>query len=307
MRIGNGKTGNGVTRASCRAGRECGVALLIVLWASVLLSAIVATYALLMHTEQREAASYALRVQSTALAEAGIHRAIHGLLEAPPESGWRLDGEMRSFELSTGTVQVRVFAETGRIDLNRAPVTLLEGLARVGGAEHPAKVAARIMDWRDKDAEPRDQGAEDAQYRQAGFTVGAADRPFRSTAELHQILDLSPSVAVAMGRLSTVYNRSGRVDPTVASPAVLGALPNMSEDAIQRHLDNREIAQLANGTNSRSLRASARMLAPKGFFAIEARGVTAAGSSATSGVTVLLTRVPARPFVVLVAKQDFAW
>ncbi|NKC15766.1 MAG: hypothetical protein GKR94_27270 [Gammaproteobacteria bacterium] len=284
-----------------------GIALVIVLWATALLTGIATTYALMMRTEGESSSSFARRVEALALAEAGIHRAIYNLLEAPDEeSTWAVNGTPLQIELDGGNVDVRIFAEAGRIDLNRAPIALLTGLAEVAGASDPKAVGAAIVDWRDKDSKVTEAGAEDADYAAAGRPYGAADRPFYSTSELHQLIGVTRPVAAAMQRHSTIFNRSSKVDVTTASSAVLKALPSVDVEQVEQFLRTRAI-QLLGPAAASFLRIGTRTFQHRGFFTIEARGITHAGTSATAGVLILLTRSPREPYAVMSATQDFAW
>jgi general secretion pathway protein K len=278
-------------------GRQRGIALISVLWAVVLLSALAASLLVASRTELRLGRNAAGQAQARALAEAGVNRAILGLLERQPDQRWRGDGTLYHLSLPGGAVRIVIQDEAGRIDLNKAGVGLLRPLLRTAGLDEAEAeaLADAIRDWRDPDQLRRLHGAEDDDYRAAGYTYGAADRPFAAVEELQQVIGMSSALYRRIAPAVTVFSGQGNVDATVAPRAVLAALPNMTEAEID--------AVMA----ARAGRTAPAPFRPGGaVFTVyaEARGEN--GSVYLREAIVRITRDPARPYLIHGWKQGDA-
>src|SRR5688572_25743651 len=69
-----------------------GLALLAVLWLVTLLSVVAASFSATSRTETQLARNAVEKAKAEALADAGIYRALLGLLEPDPDRRWRTDG-----------------------------------------------------------------------------------------------------------------------------------------------------------------------------------------------------------------------
>jgi general secretion pathway protein K len=216
-------------------GSNRGIALISVLWITGLLAVMAASFASSTRTQTRLALNQEENAKAEALADAGVHRAILGLLEPDPESGWRVDRNVHAFSLGDGEVQVRIEDEDGKIDLNAAPLELLAGLFVALGLPEEAALtmADRIGDFRDEDDEPEPLGAEDQAYFDAGLAQGAADRPFATESELLGVLGMTRELYEEARPNLTVYSGGEGVDPLHAPLPVLQALPGMTPELIE--------------------------------------------------------------------------
>ena len=216
-----------------RANR--GIALISVLWITGLLAVMAASFASSTRTETRLAHNQEENAKAEALADAGVHRAVFGLLDADPATAWRAGGSGYAFSLGEGDVQVWVEDEDGKIDLNAAPLQLMAGLfVALGLAEEDARrMADRVGDFRDEDSEPEPLGAEDAAYFDAGLRQGAADRPFAEESELLRVLGMTQSLYQQVRPYVTVYSGSEGIDVTRAPRPVIEALPGITPPVVE--------------------------------------------------------------------------
>ena len=148
---------------------------------------------------------------------------------------WRTDGTFYGWRFGGGAARISIQDEAGKIDLNRAPDELIQGLFVAIGveeAEAQARTAA-ITDFRDPDDLTHVGGAEDEDYRAAGLAYGPKNAPFEAVAELQQVLGMSREVYARAAPALTVHSRSKGVDVTKAPPDVLRALPGVDPAAIQ--------------------------------------------------------------------------
>jgi general secretion pathway protein K len=221
------------------AGSNRGIALISVLWITGLLAVMAASFASSTRTETRLARNQEENAKAEALADAGVHRAVFGLLDSDPATAWRAGGNAYAFSLGEGDVQVWVEDEDGKIDLNGAPLQLLAGLfVTLGLPEEDAQLMAdRIGDFRDEDSEPEPLGAEDDAYVDAGLAQGAADRPFAMESELLRVLGMTQSLYERVRPYVTVYSGAEGVDVTRAPRPVLEALPGITPSAVEALLN----------------------------------------------------------------------
>ncbi len=153
------------------------------------------------------------------------------------------------------TVSLMVREETGRVDLNRAtPEFLTNVFMQVGvGTENARMFAARVVDWRDADDKVSPNGgAERGNYRSAGRTDGPRNGKFLHVAELALVLGIPPRIAAAVAPYVTVASGKDKVNPMIADPPVLAAIPGMTQQRVAEILDLRR----RPGANFKSLQPS---------------------------------------------------
>lgn len=139
-------------------------------------------------------------------------------------------------------VGITVKEETARIDINRAGPELLANIfTQVGVPREAAQMyAARIVDWRDPDDKVTGSGgAERGNYRAAGRTDGPRNGKFLHVAELALVLGLPSQVAAAVAPYVTVASNREKINPMVADPPVLAAIPGMTQPRLAEILDLR--------------------------------------------------------------------
>lgn len=129
--------------------RESGFALLIVLWAMVLLALLGTQLLAAGRTEIRIAANLRGAAQAEALADGATQRAIWFLLADPPR-GWRPGDAPHEVALAGGRARIELHDEADRISLNSASPSLMQALLTVLGVEERrARGLAMAIDaWR---------------------------------------------------------------------------------------------------------------------------------------------------------------
>lgn len=138
-------------------------------------------------------------------------------------------------------VAVTLTDETARIDLNFASSELLAGLFRQIGVPNDQAIAyaARVVDWRDEDDQVQKGGAERAAYRALGRVDGPRNGSFLHPAELALVLGIPTSVAAAAAPYITVASGHETINPMLADPPVLLALPGISAKGVRDFLVQR--------------------------------------------------------------------
>ena len=304
-----------MSRRPRRAGGHRGFALVIVLWAGVLLSVIAASFAFSMRVETRLAGNLVERARAEAIADAGIRRGILALLESPAERRWIADGREHALPLGGGTMRIRLVSENGKIDLNGAPEALIHGLADalvrdgvLADAREASTIAGAILDWRDPDRRVRPGGAEDRDYAAAGRPYGSRDGAFLSVAELSQVLGVEPEVYARLAPMVTVHSWAPQVDPTTASRRVLLAIPGLDADAVDRFVDARDAFRAAAPGAGSGGRLPIELLSPGArylsradsrVYTVESTGELPGGARAGRRAVIQLTGDARKPFIIM--------
>jgi general secretion pathway protein K len=198
-----------------------------VLWLLVLMTGLIAVFALTARTEGLQGRFLARSTAARLGAEAGIEVAALHLQGVEPAARWVPDGRPNAFGFEGQQVQVRVQDESAKIDLNVSAPDLLAGLLIAVGVdqERARQLGGAVLDWRDTDdLLNAEGGAEDPQYESANLPYGAKDRPFETVSELRQVLGFDQALYEKLLPHLTVFSGQARPSQTFASETVLKAL-----------------------------------------------------------------------------------
>lgn len=225
---------------SGRPGQR-GIALIAVLWGIAILSIIAAAFLSETRSQGTIARNLLENAKAQALADAGVYRAIAGILSIDPSIAWRADGTVYPLTLGEGSVVITIEDEGGKVDLNRAQDRLLAGLFEVLGVqeEQSAPLIDAIRDFADRDDNLRPAGAEDGDYAAAGLVWGAKDAPFESVEELQQVFGVSRPLYDRLAPFLTVHSGRAQINPVVAPREVLLAMPGLGEEQVDALLARR--------------------------------------------------------------------
>lgn len=200
--------------------RQGGFALLLVLWALVLITLLATQVGAAGCSE----ATLALNLRRAAAVQAATDGAIEAtafhLLDAPA-ARWAADGTPHELRLPGAAVTLRVTDEAGKVDPNTASPALMAALLRGVGAS-PAQAAAlagRIGQWIFPTGDTGPDAPQNAPYRAAGLAYGPPGAPFESVDELGEVLGMTPALLAALRPHVTVYAQ-GNLDPAFADPVV---------------------------------------------------------------------------------------
>ncbi|MGZ8187677.1 MAG: general secretion pathway protein GspK [Methylosarcina sp.] len=221
--------------------RQQGFALVLVLWTMSLLMIMAASFTLTMNREAAITIGIKHNAQAVAAAESGIALAEMMLLNPDQNKRWRTDGSIYQIQFMDTLVRIRMFAETGKIDINKADQNQLQSLmahAHVETEEQTALVSA-IMDWRDPDDLINVEGAEKEEYEDAKLKYQPRNKPFRSVEELQMVLGMNESILKWIEPIITVYSGSDQVDLSQASKEVLLTIPGLDAELIDQYIELR--------------------------------------------------------------------
>lgn len=282
-------------------GGRRGIALIAVLWALVLLALVAASFTRTTRTEINLVRNLVDNMQAEALADAGVHLAVEGLMRPETEDGWRADGTVREVQLDGGELRVAVRDEGGKIDLNVAPAALIAALFQAVGEapERSAALADAVADFRDRDHLRRLNGAEDDDYAAAGLPVDAKDGPFAAIEELQQVFGIDRALYDRVRAAVTVHSRQRKPQAATAPPAVQAALSG--DTIVPENGDEAEAEPPAPAPPNTLGQAGARSRIR--VYGIHAEARLASGALFTREAVVRLAAKPEQPFAILVWRR----
>lgn len=153
--------------------------------------------------------------QARAAADAGVYRALFGLLTGDAERSWPHGGELAyQVQLGEAHVDVRISDEDGKIDLNAASPPLLAGLLQQAGlgGQDATRLAERIAG---------SQAAGNGQSRSG----------FQQLDELRKIPGMSEPLFRRLRPNLTIYSGANGVAPERASSTALHAAVHAASDS----------------------------------------------------------------------------
>jgi general secretion pathway protein K len=221
-----------------RAGfaRTGGLALITVLLLVALLVVVATAVTAVIRSHLRLADGATVAAASETLADSAIRLTFLRILKPATDHGDFGFSTCWPMQLFDRDVVVHIEREAGRLDLNNGDAALLAAVFAASGVDTQmsGSFASRILDWRDKDDEPRDEGAELAQYATAKIGYGPRNGAFESIGELRQVLGLADLEAVVLDAFTVYSTGSPTIRREFAHPLVVRALELRSGQSEQR-------------------------------------------------------------------------
>jgi len=222
---------------------ERGLALILVLWSLMLLTAVAVSFGYAVRVETAVGSALSDQVRAEAVAASGVRRAILGVLTEDKEARWPVDGRVREIPWPDAVLRASVRSESAKIDLNHAPKELLMGLftnllpggEAVAEALADAVIARREQVAAQAPAATARRGLPTARPPTAApaatATAAAGRLAFRSVDELAQLPGFTPDGIWRLRPYLTVHGGKAKVDAASADVEVLAAVPGVSRDA----------------------------------------------------------------------------
>jgi general secretion pathway protein K len=232
---------------------ERGLALILVLWSLMLLTAVAVSFGYAVRVETAVGSALSDQVRAEAVAASGVRRAILGVLTEDKEARWPVDGRVREIPWPDAVLRASVRSESAKIDLNHAPKELLMGLFTnllPGGeavaealadavitrreqvaAQAPAATTRRGLPTAPPATAPPATARPPTAAPAATATAAAGRLAFRSVDELAQLPGFTPDGIWRLRPYLTVHGGKAKVDAASADVEVLAAVPGVSRDA----------------------------------------------------------------------------
>jgi general secretion pathway protein K len=295
--------------STCRINSQRGIALVLVLWALLLLIIVTGSFSLMARMDRLEANALLSGTQARMSAEAVINLAVLALRDPDDETRMRADGRVYAMELDGVEVEVSAIDERGKLDINATDELTLANLFTGNGLEpdHAEVLAAAVMDWRDEDELERVNGAEEDAYLAAGLEMGPANRPFIMTEELLQVIGMDYEFYRKLEPGITVYSRAAEPDPAFAPVEALMAMPDITHDEAVDFVQERNSRQPGDSLGTELPNGLVVMEQGRGVtYSIQARATMANGVWEQLQATIRLGGTPSgSPYRVLRWREGF--
>lgn len=233
---------------SCRI-RQHGAALLLVLWAIAVVSFAVVWLADVVNLELESGATGAAGLRARQIALSGVALGVHPQVD-------REDTNLLNQDFGGGErLEVRLRGEGARLNINQLLVDqdriTLKNLFILWGLSNDEadQLIDKLVDWIDEDDFRLLNGAERAEYLASGIPDAPANRPFRSVAEMGQVIGMdrlaeaNPSWAESF----TIFG-DGKVDVNEAGAEVLQAATGLTPEMVAEILRMRTGPDGVEGT-----------------------------------------------------------
>ncbi len=297
-----------VAKPVTRRRDEAGSIAIIALWSLAIIAVLLAAMIRTTRIEVRETQNWLALSRARLAAEAGTQLGLSRLLRRRAEGTLVFDGTPEHWEDGATAVEIAIIDESGKIDLNLAPIELLQGLfVAVGRTPDEALlIACNILDRRG------DTGAscpEPFGFEFGDFGFGGAVRPrprlFAVPEELAQVPGIGDTLYDAVADYVTVATRASAIDPGVAARPVLLAIPGATPALVDTFLEQRarwhELAAADAGDDvMRSI--PNVMTSPARDFTIKAVATAGARARYRADLQVRLTDLPAHPYEFIAAR-----
>ncbi len=272
--------------------RQRGLALIVVLWAAILLALLAGSVARLSRSDLNLARNLVESTKAELAADSALWTAVYTIVNGGPEA-WRTDGTVYRWRFGEAEVRVRVTDELGRIDINAASPELLAALFVAAGTEpeEATELADAVVEF-------RDQGIEDPDIFRTERLPEDQVAAFALTDGLAQVPGMPPELQNRIADAITVYTGQARPRRGVTSPLVLAAtegraLPEPGDEpdtpATVETEDLRDSPAIL-GEPAEPTRGSS------GLIHIEAEALSAGGSHFAREAVIALERRGALPY-----------
>jgi general secretion pathway protein K len=283
-----------------------GIALVLVLWLTILLTVIASGFAYSMRTEALAARNAIALAQARALADGAISRAAFEMIRPRMvNETWLADGSVHYWNEGDALIAASIVDESGKIDLNAAPDALLKSLLQTAGgvdADTADHLVAAIDDWKTVGDLKRPNGAKLPEYQAAGLTYGPANAPFETVADLQRVLGMTPALYAAVADSLTIFSRQAGVNPAYASRTVLLAFPNATPEIVDAYLALRSQA-LSNRLPAPPFPVAGAGAAPANVWRIRAEVTTSDGATFIREAVIRQGYDPLHPATVLLWQE----
>jgi general secretion pathway protein K len=197
--------------------RQRGLALIVVLWAAILLALLAGGVARLSRSDLNLARNLVESTKAELAADSALWTAVQRIVNGGP-SAWPPDGTVYAWRFGEAEVRVRITDELGRIDINAASPELLAALFVAAGTapEEATGLADAVVEF-------RNQGIDDTEILRTERSPVGRVATFALTDGLAQVPGMPPDLQNRIAPAITVYTGQARPRRGVTSPLVRAA------------------------------------------------------------------------------------
>lgn len=285
---------------------QSGYILVAVLGVMLLLTGLLAAGSVLVRSALDTAKIGSTDVPMAGLTQGGLELTAYQLfvIDAAPAA---VDG--RRIKFGGGTIASHIDDEGAKADLNASDPKLLLAVFHAVGLDGRIADAllAHVIEMRGPDRNPRPEGTPSTPAVNAAVTsppTGAKkmSRGFQSIDQLADFPGLPPADVRALGHLLTVYNPDGKINVRSASPAMLSAVPGLSEPAVANILKRRDDAPKKEIEGLLAMAGAAQPFLKTSFgpvFTVRVDASSGQGRKKSINAVVAASKSPNTPYYVL--------
>lgn len=254
--------------------RQRGLALVMVLWASVLLAVLVAAILKTSRTDLDLSRNLIDSTHAELAADGALWTALHQVL-TESEISWRTDGSIYGWRVDGAEIRVRITDEAGRIDINAAPPELLASLFEAAGEspDRAGSLAGAVVSFRD--------------LQPGGF---------RLPEDLALVPDMPAPLVARVSDAITVYSGQTSPDASLAHGLALAAITGQLAADPEPAPDAPPAS--TGGTPEILVADEERLPASSGLLRIQAESLTSGGSHFARDALVELPRRTDQAYVI---------
>jgi general secretion pathway protein K len=271
--------------------KQRGSVAILALWAMAIVAVLLAAAGATTRSEVLITGNMVAASRTRHAAEAGTQLGLERLLRRHSSADATFDGTPEPWQDGSVRVEIAIFDEAGKVDLNLAPVELLAGLfAAVGEPRATALLlACGVIDWRGETGSACPEPA-DAAPR--------VRRRFATPEQLVQLPGFGEPLYDAVADYVTVATGATAIAPLVASRPVLLAVPGATPTLVDSFLHSRRQADVTTLPPVAGP-VPYLMASPGRDFTISAVATTADRARFRADLQVRLTEQPSRPYEVI--------
>jgi general secretion pathway protein K len=271
---------------------ERGSIAILALWGVALIFILIAPVAFATRGELQIARNALAESRARLAAEAGTQFGLLELLRRHASGPVSFDGAPQVWQQGSTRVAIAISDEAGKIDLNMAPLELLEGLFEAAGEPHEAAelFACNVLDRRG------DSGTECPEP-----DTPHGGRRFAVPEELAELPGIDDRLYNRVADDVTVASGASAIDPMVAPRLVLLAIPGANDGLVDAFLESRATMRDFGSADATLMPAAAPfvMVSPARDFTIAATAATADGARYRAELLVRLTGQTTQPYQIV--------
>jgi general secretion pathway protein K len=163
------------------------------------------------------------------------------LLSQDQEQHWQGYSSLYEIDYEGNRIRIQIADESGKIAINNVDKAQLQRLLTSISVDETIadSLSDAIIDWRDKDDLPRENGVEKQQYADAGLRYEPRNDAFASMEEIQMVLGMTPEISQQLENKVSIYSNNPQINPATASQAVLLTLPDVSQEMIDEYIKQR--------------------------------------------------------------------
>jgi general secretion pathway protein K len=222
------------------------------LWIVGLVAALAAVLANDARTAVHTGQATVALARARAAAEAGIWLTVRNLVDADASTRWPTDGSSQERAFADFNLEINIWDEGAKVDLNFAGPDLLRAVFVAAGVEEvlAAALPRSIIEWREPLPNRAGRSGSQETRNYPGRTYGPAYGPFVTIEDLLLLPGMTSAIFDRVRRDFTVYSQSTTIDPNGASLALLSAISGAGPATVPFSA-NRSLTGVGDATRQR--------------------------------------------------------